>query len=426
MGEREGHNSWSRIRPNWVRKMAEEPKEVKDLEGKDGPPGPGEKPEEVEGEKKGEATGVAPGAGEKQREVKPKEPAVKKVLQLADVEKELEEERKKTERLQKMLEARNAQASTGVSEQQRTMAELAARMSLEQDRQSQLQREVQLRLGVPSMPAGPPMRWVGASPSMFPPGMVVNYAMPGAPMYGQLPPGMVGPHGGVPHGGVPGLGSAQGLGSVPGCNVAQGCHFAQGCQAGAGGQAAPGGGSVAPLTPMVTLPTLGSVGPKAPPPKVLVKAIPTVGSSAASGKAGEKKDTPQGGVTLEPRKKTPEKPIQAKERPVVKEPAKNQPAVKPQQVEKARLVFPVDGDEPYDEEQEREKYLKERVKHPRVSDGLSEKQREERLRNADKGTRRMASMTTEGWKEERYMPCQSRETHLLLQLKFPIKGKDQW
>lgn len=158
MGGREGHNSWSRIRPNWVRKMAEEPKEVKDLEGKDGPPGPGEKPEEVEGEKKGEATGVAPGAGEKQREVKPKEPAVKKVLQLADVEKELEEERKKTERLQKMLEARNAQASTGVSEQQRTMAELAARMSLEQDRQSQLQREVQLRLGVPSMPAGPPMR----------------------------------------------------------------------------------------------------------------------------------------------------------------------------------------------------------------------------------------------------------------------------
>ena len=95
-----------------------------------------------------------------------------------------------------------------------------------------------------------------------------------------------------------------------------------------------------------------------------MKAIPTVGSSAASGKAGEKKDTPQGGVTLEPRKKTPEKPIQAKERPVVKErreePAGGEAA---QQVVKARLV---DGDEPYDEEQEREKYLKERVKHPRV------------------------------------------------------------
>ena len=125
MGEQEGHNRWSRIRPSWVRRMAEEPKDAKG-------PGEAEKapvPEKKlgEGEKKIETPRAVEGAVEGKEKAPPR---------LEDVERELEAEKEKTKKMEEMLERQREGETSRV-------AEMAQRLAAETERQQKLARELQ-------------------------------------------------------------------------------------------------------------------------------------------------------------------------------------------------------------------------------------------------------------------------------------------
>ena len=377
MGEKEGHNRWSRIRPSWVRRMAEEPKDAKG-------PGEAEKapvPEKKlgEGEKKVETPGAVEGAVEGKEKVPPR---------LEDVERELEAEKEKTKKMEELLERQREGETSRV-------AEMAQRLAAETERQQKLARELQQQFSMP--PVGmqqmamhaPPMGWMGAAP-----GMVFNYG---------LPPQVALPHG-VPHGVPVPAGSAgppqvaQGCPAAQSCPVVQGCQAVPGCQAAQGCQVPQGPGGT-PLTPSVMMPTPkgtagvkgGVKGPEGPPGKVLVKAIPMQPEVVRTLEA--KKGVAAAGSAAT-------KPIEPKERPPVKEAAKKPPVEKPQVEKPKPPVFPVDDG--YDEERERQDYMQEKWKYPRTTDGLTEAQRQQRVKGSEVASRKMASQATEAMKEGRY------------------------
>ena len=354
-------NRWSRIVPNWVRKMAAE-EEKKDAGAE------ATRTEKVE-EKKPEATEL------------PKEgtgSTGSQVPRLEDVEKELEEERKKTEHLQKML-SEMQKIPPEVGQQQKEMADMATKLRADQERQQQLHREVQMRFGLPPPQMGwqvPMMTPAGCQPQWFhpAPGLVVNMAggMPSMPTPATTT---------MPAGMTPG---EMGTGKVP----------------------QPVGPKVGPvMEPMVKQRAVvaaagvkgvkGPVQPEGPPQgRVLVKAIPTAPGSAAGSAMG----TPPGSAKVQEVKKTPKpaKPVQPKEMPTSKKVEKKNEA--------SGSAIPVDAEEPVDEEREREAWLSEQAKSPRVTDGLTEAQRRTRLTATQKANEKMAATVTEQQKEIRYRP----------------------
>ena len=202
MGEQEGHNRWSRIRPSWVRRMAEEPKDAKG-------PGEAEKapvPEKKlgEGEKKIETPRAVEGAVEGKEKAPPR---------LEDVERELEAEKEKTKKMEEMLERQREGETSRV-------AEMAQRLAAETERQQKLARELQQQFSIP--PVGmqqmamhaPPMSWMGAAP-----GMVFNYG---------LPPQVALPHG-VPHGVPVPAGSAGPPPKLSSCSRLPSCSRLSSC-----------------------------------------------------------------------------------------------------------------------------------------------------------------------------------------------------
>lgn len=388
----EGHEEpsfWSKLRPGWVaRRMVEKVEEKKKPEETQESPVHAGGAEEPNKEKKEEeAPGVSSGS-------KPKEkPEETPVPRLAEVEKELEEERRRSEELRRQLEEKTRAWDPQQEQREkdmREMAAMAARLAQEQEKQQQLTAEVRQRFGLQWMPPGGnpcptlPPPWVAAGlagmvqPSMMSPGMVVKRspgapAPPGQPMPGpgEAPPVRVAT---VPAAPMP---AAMGPGSVPGMASGVPEHG----YPGKGGQVEPKkGGQVAGVPK-------GEKGAAAP-------AAPTV-----KGTVGKtKQQMPQQTVLVKPIRRRDPVPVH--------------PGVEPKQTSEVRQVvkkptMPVtvdvdDKEIPADEEEDKEAWLREQVVAPRTMDGLTVEERARRVVEAERARERKAAMATESQKEQRY------------------------
>lgn len=388
----EGHEEpsfWSKLRPGWVaRRMVEKVEEKKKPEETQESPVHAGGAEEPNKEKKEEeAPGVSSGS-------KPKEkPEETPVPRLAEVEKELEEERRRSEELRRQLEEKTRAWDPQQEQREkdmREMAAMAARLAQEQEKQQQLTAEVRQRFGLQWMPPGGnpcptlPPPWVAAGlagmvqPSMMSPGMVVKRspgapAPPGQPMPGpgEAPPVRVAT---VPAAPMP---AAMGPGSVPGMASGVPEHVIP-------WQRRPGGAKEGWSSRWSSERREGSS-----------STCSTDGerncwedeaTDAPTDSVGEA-DTTKGSSTSSSR-------VEPKQTSEVR-----------QVVKKPTMPVTVDVDDkeiPADEEEDKEAWLREQVVAPRTMDGLTVEERARRVVEAERARERKAAMATESQKEQRY------------------------